>query len=148
MAGHPMQSFRLQTPNSLIKCILHRCYIFSWLHAIFLKRDQKKLPADHFVCEKYSLHLGVPDMVAALILNDLEKMRQNAKKVNILSRKKKLNSGSSAALVGNKSILLWDRGHWRGVIYTHPNMALLFVRKIPHLFVMAAATATLLSPSD
>ena len=54
----------------------------------FLEERQKKLPADHFVCEKYSLHLGVPDMVAALILNDLEKMRQNAKKVNILSRKK------------------------------------------------------------
>lgn len=61
----------------------------------FLEERQKKLPADHFVCEKYSLHLGVPDMVAALILNDLEKMRQNAKKVNILSRKK--NSTVAAA---------------------------------------------------
>ena len=38
------------------------------------------LPADHFVCEKNSLHLWVSDMVAALILNDLEKMRQNVKK--------------------------------------------------------------------
>ena len=44
------------------------------------------LPADHFVCEKNSLHLWVSDMVAALILNDLEKMRQNAKKVSILKK--------------------------------------------------------------
>ena len=43
-----------------------------------LKNGYEMLPADHFVCEKNSLHLWVSDMVAALILNDLEKMRQNA----------------------------------------------------------------------
>ena len=72
-------------PNTLIKCILHtyrgqntgktlKCRFFKkWLDVVY-----EMLPADHFVCEKNSLHLWVSDMVAALILNDLEKMRQNA----------------------------------------------------------------------
>ena len=30
------------------------------------------LPADHFMCEENTLHLGVSDMVTTLILNDLE----------------------------------------------------------------------------
>ena len=30
------------------------------------------LPADHFMCEENTLHLGVSDMVTSLILNDLE----------------------------------------------------------------------------
>ena len=34
------------------------------------------LPADYFMCEENTLHLGVSDMVTSLILNDLEKMRQ------------------------------------------------------------------------
>ena len=31
------------------------------------------LPADYFMCEENTLHLGVSDMVTSLILNDLEK---------------------------------------------------------------------------
>ena len=42
--------------------------------SLFSSFDGKynNLPADHFMCEENTLHLGVSDMVTSLILNDLE----------------------------------------------------------------------------
>ena len=43
--------------------------------SLFSSFDGKynNLPADHFMCEENTLHLGVSDMVTALIFNDLER---------------------------------------------------------------------------
>ena len=38
----------------------------------FFYGKYNNLPADHFMCEENTLHLGVSDMVTTLILNDLE----------------------------------------------------------------------------
>ena len=47
------------------------------------------LPADHFMCEENTLHLGVSDMVTTLILNDLE---ENETKMIKKSLSSELNS--------------------------------------------------------
>ena len=67
----------MEVHNFKIKLGTSIDYTYNFFVPIFDKRlfDRKynNLPADHFMCEENTLHLGVSDMVTALIFNDLER---------------------------------------------------------------------------
>ena len=62
-----------------------------FLDKILIEGKYNNLPADHFMCEENTLHLGVSDMVTTLILNDLE---ENETKMIKKSHSSELNSDS------------------------------------------------------
>ena len=144
MAGHPMQSYfyipSFFRPNTLIKCILHtyrgqntvktlKCRFFKkWLWNVTCRslRVWEELVASLGFWYGCCPHTQRPGKNATKCL----------KKWAAFSKNRRARGGSTS-VVGNKSILLWDRGHWRGVIYTHPNMAGSLFENPPS-FVMAA----------
>ena len=68
-----------------------KCDCMKFLDKILIEGKYNNLPADHFMCEENTLHLGVSDMVTTLILNDLE---ENETKMIKKSHSSELNSDS------------------------------------------------------